>query len=179
MTDSKDTGASQAVKVAKDRAAGNHAGIVTLRNDVRVKLVPVSTALLDEVTSRIEQPEVPVWHNEAKGRDEPNPDDPRYVRAMEEYNRQRGLAVMDALCMFGVELIDGLPEDEGWLKKLRFMEKRKSISLDGYDLDDPLDVEFLYKRYIAVDNEVINMITSMSTISEEDVEQAVNSFPSN
>lgn len=165
------------VEAAKEIAAQlGSSQIITTQTGVRVRLVPVSTALMEEVTSRIVEPEVPMWHNESKNRDEPNPDDPVYIRALERVARDRGVAVMDAMCMFGVELVDGLPEDASWLKKLKFMEKRGQVSLDGFDLEDPLDLEFLYKRYIAVDNELIAKVSNMSTMTPEAVEKAESRF---
>lgn len=176
MSDAKNV----AVEVAHDVATesgGNE--IVTTVTGVRLKLVPVSTALIEEVTSRIEEPPVPMWHNEAKNRDEPNPDDPTYLKAVEKVGRDRGIAVMDAMCMFGVELVDGMPEDASWLKKLLFMEKRGQVNLKNYDLEDPLDLEFLYKRYVVVDNEIIGRVSDISTLTPESIERAEGRFRGN
>lgn len=143
---------------------------------VRLQLVPVSASLIDEVTSRIKDPEIPIWHNAEKDRDEPNPADPTYIRKLEETGRLRGVAAMDAMIMFGVELPDGLPEDESWLKKLKFMEKRGLLSLDGYDITDDMDKEFLFKRMVAVSGGLITKISELSGISGEEVERAKDSF---
>jgi len=167
---------SKAVEVAKEIATETGSETVTTKSGVRVRLLPVSTTLIEEVSSRIEDPPVPMWHNEQKGRDEPNPNDPVYVRLMEKANRDRGVAVMDAMCMFGVELIDGVPEDDGWLKKLLFMQKRGQVDLSGFDLNDPLDLEFVYKRYIAVDNDLLTKIGRISTLTPEAIAKAENNF---
>lgn len=169
-----------AVEVAKEIAQENASDhIRTLASGVRVRLSTVSTALLDEVTNKIKDPEVPIWRNEDKGRDEPNPLDPTYLRDLAEANRTRGIAVMDALVMFGVELVDGLPSDESWLTKLRYLEKRGQVDLSSYDLKDPFDLEFLYKRFIAVDNDTLTAIGRLSSFNEEDIDKAENSFPRN
>lgn len=168
---------NKAVEVAKEIASQNNSdGTRTLSTGVRVRIHPVSTALLDEVANRIKDPDVPMWHNEDKGRDEPNPNDPTYNRQLADANRQRGVAVMDAMVMFGVELVDGVPETDEWLTKLRYLEKRGQIDLSSYDVKDPLDKEFLYKRYIAVDNETLSMIGQMSTFTQEDVSKAEANF---
>jgi len=111
---------SAAVKVAKE-ATLDATREVNLSTGVRAKLRPVATTLIDEVASRIKDPEVPMWHNPDKDRDEPNPNDPKYIAAKEEADRQRGIAVIDAVVMFGVELLDGVPDD-GWLGKLQYLE---------------------------------------------------------
>ena len=86
---------------------------------------------------------------------------------------------MDAMVMFGLELVDGMPEDDGWLRKLRFMEKRGQVDLSAYDTEDPFDLEFLYKRYIAADQEIIGRISAMSTLTGEAMERAERNFRRN
>lgn len=168
-----------AVEVAKEIAAQEGSSqIITTANGVKIRIVPVSTALVEEVTSRIEDPEVPMWHNPDKDRDEPNPADPAYLRAVDKANRARGIAVMDVMCMFGAELVDGVPADQSWISKLRFMEKRGQVSLADFDLSDPLDLEFLYKRYVAVDNETIGLISQLSMLTPDAVEKQENNFRS-
>jgi len=124
--------------------------IVTLSTGVVVRLKPVSSSLVEEMKAAIKMPPVPVVWIEEKEREEENPNDPRYVEAVEEVQRRRAEAIFDALCIFGVELVDGLPEDAGWLKKLRFLEKQGTLDLSDFDLEDEFDLEFIYKRYVAV-----------------------------
>ena len=119
-----------------------------------------------------------MWKNPDKDRDEPNPNDPVYKKAMEETVRQRGLAAIDTMCLLGIELVDGMPEDERWLSKLRYMEKRGLLSLSAYDLNDPLDKEFLFKRFMVASNEIIQALTRVSGITSEEVAKAEQSFPS-
>lgn len=168
-----------AVTVAKELKGGVREKHVTLSSGDEAILRPVTASLIDEVTSRVRDPEVPMWFNEAKEREEPNPSDPKYLRAMDEANRERGVAAMDAMIMFGVELVNGLPDNENWVKKLRFLEKRGQLSLKDYDLEDEFDRTFLYLRYIAVDSKIIGEITGLSGMSAEEIEQAEDSFPDN
>lgn len=123
---------------------------VTLSTGVRVRLHPVSASLVEEMKNTIKMPPVPKVWLEAKEREEENPNDPAYLEAVEECQRKRADATFDALCTFGIELVDGLPEDGVWLKKLRLLERRGSMDLSGFDLEDSFDQEFLYKRYVAV-----------------------------
>lgn len=170
---------SPAVDVAKDMSArdGNNR-IFEVEPGVRVRLRPVSASLIDDVTSRIPEPDVPMWHNKDKDRDEPNPSDPGYLIALEQMNRKRGIVAMDAMVMFGAELVDGLPASDEWLRKLKWMERHNMIDLSGYDLDDELDREFVYKRYVAVTPDLLAKISEVSGISSQEVERAEKSFPS-
>lgn len=179
MTDeAKPREAVEVAKEVKGREDGQR-NILTLPDGHRARLAPVSAALIEEVTSRIKDPEPPTVYIEEVGREEPNPDDPKYRRELEEVGRKRGIAAMDAMVMFGVELLDGLPESDGWLKKLQKMEKMGHIDLSGYDTDDELDKEFLYKRFIVVDGSVITRISELSGMTGEEIERAESSFPGN
>ena len=152
---------------------------------IKVRLVPVPPQMIDEVSNRIKDPDVPLVPNPDRptdkypdGKPEPNPFDPAYTKAMEEAVRQRGLAAIDTMCLLGIELVDGMPEDERWLSKLRYMEKRGLLSLSAYDLNDPLDKEFLFKRFMVASNEIIQALTRVSGITSEEVAKAEQSFPS-
>jgi hypothetical protein len=90
--------------------------------------------------------------------------------------------------LWGVELVDGIP-DNGWLEKLQFMERQENIDLlSSFDLDNPLDREFAYKKYIAIGDQldengenvdVLFILQGNNIISEDGVEQATNLFPGN
>lgn len=169
-------GKSPAVKAAKKKKNKVDENVVTLNDGSRARLTPVSSSLIEEIQSNIKDPDVPMWENKDKGRKEPNPSDPTYIKELAEADRARSMAVYEAMCMFGVDLLDGLPEDDGWLKKLRYMSKRGSIDIDDYDLEDEFDLEFLYKRFIAVGNNHVMEITKLSGVTEEDIAEAEKSF---
>lgn len=160
------------IEVAKERREETELqGIITLSSGVRARILSVAASLIDQVTAKIKDPDPPMWHNEDKDRDEPNYADPVYIRRMGDAERERGVAAMDALIMFGVELVDGLPEDNGWLKKLKFL---------GVEIDekDQLAVEFAYKKFVATSVSDLSLITAKSGISAEDVAAAEKSFRS-
>lgn len=162
-------------QVAEEKENGNERR--TLLSDGRWgRLVPVSIALVEEVTARIVDPPVPMWHNEERDRDEPNPSDPTYLAGLAEAEKRRGMAVMDAMIMFGVDLLEGLPEGDGWVDKLRFMERLGALDLSKFDTDNPIDREFLYKRYIACPASLVGEISRISGMTEADVEKAERTF---
>jgi hypothetical protein len=167
-----------AVEVAKSLATREKETIIETQYGASLRVVPVSPSLLDEVSSRIKDPQVPMWHNPDKDRDEPNPNDPNYLAEIEEAKRKRGVAMIDAMVMFGAELVGGLPNDDRWLKKLQFLAKRGQLDLEGYDLSDELDLEFLFKRFIALDNEALMEVTKASGMVSEEVTQAEATFRS-
>lgn len=151
--------------------------VVTLSTGIRARIVPVAASLVEDVMNAVPEPEVPTFMNEQKGREEPNPHDPSYQRAMRQYERERNDAAMSALVLFGLELEDGVPDDDTWLKKLQFIERRTQLDLSGFDLNDELDQEFVYKRYIACGTMDLITIGRKAGLSQEDVQEAVNTFP--
>jgi hypothetical protein len=138
------------------------------------KAIPV--AIISDVTSRIPEPDIPVWHDPEYDRDVQNPNDPAYIRAKDEVDRKRGEAMIDATVMFGIGLPGGVPPTDKWLPKLKFMEKRGQIDLSGYNLDDPLELEFVFKRYMIANIALINYIQNMSSVTPEDIGQAGRPF---
>ena len=158
------------VAVAKERRGdADEGGIVTLSSSVRVRLMPVAPSLIDEAMARVLDPEVPIWIDPEKDRELPNPNDPAYLRACTAAVNARARASTDALIMFGIELEEGVPEDDAWLKKLQKL---------GHDIDpkDPIDVEFAYKKYIAVQLKDYPLLGRRSGIRGEDVDAQADSF---
>ena len=140
MTDDKK---SHALEVAKEQDEQD--GSTVLSTGVRARMVPVAASLISEVASRVKDPPVPMCYIDEKEREELNPDDPEYLRQLAEATTKRGTVSLETMVMFGVELIDGVPEDDAWLNRLRFLEKRGDLDLSGYDFDDPMELEFVYK----------------------------------
>lgn len=162
-------GTIPAVDVAKEQAIlGAGDNVRTLATGVRARLRPVAASLIDEVTIRVPDPVVPMWHNEEKDRDEPNPTDPAYLKDLETMARQRGLAGLDAMIMFGVELVEAIPDD-GWERRLKFLGIE-------FDAQDDFEREFYYKKYVAISNEDVALIGALSGVNQEAVNQAVRSF---
>jgi hypothetical protein len=169
---------SAAVKVARKKDSFDATVEITLTTGVRARLKPVAASLIDEAVATVELPEIPVWHNPDKGRDEANPNDPTYIRELGETDRKRGIAAIDTMIMVGVELIDGLPEDGKWLEQLKLLEKRGRLDLSGYDLESEIEKEFVYKRYFAMSAEDLAVLSQISSVKEEDITDAVKSFRS-
>ena len=160
------------VEIARKREQIEDDGIHTLASGVRVTISPVTASLIDQVTARIKDPDPPMWHNEDKDRDEPNYADPRYIKGLADAERERGLAAMDAIMMFGFELVDGIPENDAWMKKLKLL---------GIDVEvgDEIETEFAYKKYVAVAPDEVTLVTERSGISAEEFEAAEASFLGN
>jgi hypothetical protein len=150
-----------------------------LPDGVRVKVVPVSAALIEAVVSRIPDPPVPVIHDEESGKDISNPGHPDYLAAIQRASRMRNAASIDAMLMFGLEIDENtpIPPEGKWIKRLQYLVKLGHLDLSAFDLNDETDREFLYKRYIAANADILSAITGVSGVAEEEISQAEDSFP--
>ena len=154
-------------------------GILMLSTGYRAKIKPVSAVLLDNAMSRIKDPEIPEVYLEDKDRKEPNPNDPSYLKAMEEANHKRSMASVDVMILMGIQLIDPIPPDEDWLFGLQDLSRLGLFDLTPYDMTNPRDREFVFKRFVAVGNDDLKMISKKMGISEEDLKAAEAAFPGN
>jgi len=147
-----------------------------LSTGVRARIKTVAASLIDKVTSRLVEPEVPMEMNPDKQRNEANPLSPKYLAAMRDFNKARGEAAIEAMIMFGVELIDEIPPDSEWLDKLQLLAKHEQLDLSKYDLQNPIEKEYLYKTFIAVGVSDLALIMASASIPTEAINRAAESF---
>lgn len=158
-----------AVQVAKQQKTG--AGIHVTRTGIRVKIRAFPEMLARRAVLAIKDPPVPVYFNEDKGREEPNPHDPDYLAAKEEAEQRRGDAGIDAALLFGVELLDPLPDNDLWLKKLAYL----NIEIDP---TDALSVELAYLKYVAFSSsDDLSVLTGQVSVTEAGVAEELATFP--
>jgi hypothetical protein len=162
---------SPAVQTARETTS--EPGMVILANGLRAKLVPVPAAVISEVTSRVKEPDVPMWADpERDGRLVQNPNDPEYIKAQKDVDQQRTNGMLDAAALFGIELFDPIPPQKTWLSKLKMLK----IDISAYNLEDELELEFVYKRFILATGDVLSEIMRLSTVSAGDINRADASF---
>jgi hypothetical protein len=156
----------EVVKVAREV---NKDGIVTLASGIRAKIKPVSPSLIAEVMNRVKQPSPPKFKNPDNGVEEDNPLDPAYIKQLGEVDRLRSEAATDAMIMFGMELVDEIPDDGVWISRLKFI---------GIEVDDSSDlsIEFAYKKYIALSANDLVTLTRLSSITQEAIDKEINNF---
>lgn len=165
-----------ALAVAREQSQATDP-VIELSTGYKARLVPVAGFLLTKVATRIQDPEIPMWPNPDKeGKLEPNPSDPAYLWAVAAADRERTEAVMDAIVLFGVEIQGELPPVGNWLPKLQKMVALGHLDLDGFNVEDPLDQEFLFKRYIAVGAGDMEEVMRRSGITQAMISEAAKSF---
>lgn len=93
----------------------------TTQDGVVLHLRSVAPMLINDAQRRVKEPKIPLVKNLDKGDDvwEENPNDPSYLRAVEEHRQTLGELTNSLLIMRGTEVVsvpDGFPklEDKAW-----------------------------------------------------------------
>lgn len=162
------------IETAQEEARGTQEKqIHTLSTGVRVRVSPVAAGLITKAQMKIKYPKVPTFYNADKDREEENPNHPDYLADYARVNEERGMATLDVMCMFGLELVDGIP-DTDWVRRLKLVMP----DLD-FDENDSLLCEYYYKTLIAVGVQDSVILAKAMGVSEEAIAQAEESFPGN
>jgi hypothetical protein len=148
------------------------------RTGVVLELRMVGAWLVNQARRSLKEPQVPVQMIEDKGREEPNPNHPDYIAAMEQYQAQLANLIMDTYLYLGTVLVskpDNLPgpNDGDWAEelalfgiptrdtKLRYADWIKNVVLRG-DME-----EFTALR---------EAIGNVNAVTETAVAEAADSF---
>lgn len=150
-------------------------------NGVMLEIRPVSSRLVQQLLKQIKEPKVPTFTNEAKGRLEENPSDPEYLEALSLY-KDKTLDVTDRAYLLHTKVISTLPEgvleesSNEWSNELEYLglENIHESGRERY-------IDWL-KYYVLTDGDFKNLMTAMlvagGLVSEEDVNAAIDNFPS-
>lgn len=89
--------------------------IATFPNGLRLKLHPnrMSKQLIIDAAADVLDPAVPMFYAKDLGRDEPNPNDPAYLAALEDAQNRRAWASIKAALVLGTSIEELPPDTEG------------------------------------------------------------------
>ncbi len=144
---------------------------IVLSTGVVLKAKRVSSVLFAELARKFKEPEPPMWYNKENDREEENPNDPAYLRAKSQYATDLGLAVLNAVILFGTCVVKVPPdidalESDGWKQKLR---------IAGIEIGDTKDHEYIaWIKYIATTGQedydkIETAVAGISNVLEDDV----------
>ncbi len=177
--DKKDTDKFKALEEAKRGDENGSVGLITLSSGVVLKAKAVSPMLLLRLATRFEEPQIPMIHDDSKGREMPNPLDPDYLAAKTAYDGKLTQVMVDGFVMYGTT-VETVPEDidepgdDGWIDMLRA-------------IGEETDPKNKYWRYMTwVETQAIKSAEDMmmlveevgrlSGVSEKEVTAAVENF---
>jgi hypothetical protein len=180
--------AARAAALETLRASGgepDEPGTLRLSSGIVLRIKAVPQRALRDAARRVPVPPVPVFHNEDKDRDEENPNDPDYQRAMQEYQIATYSAGANIAMLMGTEFKSAPPgeygpDDDEWVS---FLRMTSSGLLDEIDLNDKAQRYFAWLNYWALrtnDDTSLCVMAPMlaASVSEEEVALAVSSFRS-
>lgn len=164
-----------------EAAAAQAEGEFTSSNGVRFQLIKVSRLLIMDAVKNISEPKVPVVFIEEKGRTEPNPSDPDYLAAVQNFNLTRALLVSTLTISLGSRVLS-LPEAYNTVDDTEW-----STDLADFGVLVPAKGKARYgawlKYYILSDEDIGALVTAImrysGTTIEADAQAAQASFPSN
>lgn len=153
--------------------------VYTLSTGVKFKTRPMASIIIYDVQRQIPLPEPPLIKIKQRGQDRLVEDytNPYYVDRMEEAQRDRNIAAMDAMIRFGVELVSPLPDNMEWLQNLQSVLDLSRFEDDGGDIT--LDnLKYIYLRYVAMLTAADYTLVSGAVMpTQEEVAEAVEQFP--
>ncbi len=99
---------------------------ITLTTGVVLRLKKFSFMRIQSIVSQFKEPEIPKEWDVAREREIRNPDSPVYLAEKAEMDQRRTMAVIDAIMVFGTEIISvpkDFPklEDDNWIEELEFI----------------------------------------------------------
>jgi len=172
---------NKVVELAEEIKNKNVDETIVLSTGVVLKANRVSSVLFAELARKFVAPVPPIWHNADIGRDEENPNDPAYLREKEKYNTDLGLAVLNAVILFGTSIVSipqniERPESNGWKTKL---------DISGIDVGETEEHRYIaWVKYVATTcqedyDKIETAVAGISNVLEDDVSIASQIFRDN
>lgn len=152
---------------------------VELSSGIVLRLKAVPPFLVRNAVTRLEKPKIPILENPEKGRSEPNPADPAYLDALDEYEAQTIEVGINVLLIAGTEVLEvpteGFsPDDAGWRELAEYFD----IALD---VENPKTNYLNYLKCYALASaedlrRVLQPLMALAGLTEEEVTKAVEGF---
>lgn len=166
------------VKAVKDEG-DQESNLIPLSSGVVLERIPVPRAMLMDIWRKYKEPEIPTFFNEDKQRNEENPNDPDYIKALEDFNVQVTFAMLDIGIVFGTK-IHSLPKD---FVNPYSPEWVDTCNVLGLEVPENDKIKYLkWVKYIAAPTEgdlvaISNGVLPNYGVRQTTVEQAIETFP--
>jgi len=150
---------------------------------VKVRFKPMSSMIVQRAQEAVPMPPVfqqavPGPNNSVRIVDNPNHQD--YVDRKREAEASRGIKAIEAMILFSVELVNGLPKDNTWLDDLAMvtdLQKYQAVDVDGKVTMSDKAKKLLYVMNVAaVTGDDFGMIATNAVVTEGRVQEEVATF---
>lgn len=153
---------------------------ITLGNGVILELKPVPPIAIREAAMQSSPPVVPRVFIEDKGREEENPNDPGYLRALQRYAFEQLYRATDVIMLMGTGLkycpptVFNIDSDE-WVEQLQ------ALSIEIPPFTNKYARYLAWLRLYAITSElevgfILGKVTALSGVTELEVQRAAASF---
>ncbi len=155
---------------------------VTLSNGVKVRIEAPNLFAFSDICREIRdnEPQPPVVHIEEKGREEENPSDPEYLRALERYTANSSERLHNLMLLTGLKVVE-VPDGVSALENDEWLDLLKALGLPLPE--NPIDRKIAWLKYVIV-SDVVDLalvstpLRAMLGIEEKAVANSVNLFRS-
>lgn len=161
---------------------GTPQDIFTTSEGLKFKLYKVNSHIILEANKQMREPKVPVVFIADKGREEENPNDPDYQAALQNFNMERGLLVVNTHLAFGTKLMsqDNLPEGKQRLEEDEWTEDLREM----FGIEVPAKGKARYLRWLKfhllaeedMNALAVAVMRYSGRVTEADVVQAEDAF---
>ncbi len=156
-------------------------GKVIMSTGVVFRIKDTGVMALDAIRRKMlkSEPQVPEVYIEDKGRKEPNPNDPGYIKAKQEWDQELTDKLINASIVMSVE-IESLPEKFPTIEDCSWADKLKYIDLDVPE--DAYGRKITWVKYCAAPTteDIYSLFLACARragVTEEDVAEASAMFP--
>lgn len=161
-------------------------GIRTLSTGLRVRFHHVNSMTIQRAGDSIPIPPVyeqAITQSSGAVRFVQNPNHPDYKVRVDAANVEKSLKSLEAMILFGVELVDPLPPDSEWLDDLSMvvdLEKYYRSDAEGNRTLSDKAKKLIYVMHRGAQTaEDYRLIAQSISVTEEAVQERVKAFPGN
>ena len=149
----------------------------------RVRITPIPAVVLQMLQKEHPEPEIPISIVKMGGKDvsEPNPNDPRYRRALDQHRLEMGDATLKLMMLRGMEILELPPNMQPYDKDETWEEELEVIGISVPKTALARKVVWMRYRilgYVADFTKVQEACWKLGGVSEEEIAAAEARFPS-
>lgn len=165
---------------ASDNGGGH--SLIRLSSGVVLKAKKVNPFLVQEVVRQFDKPKPPIVMVEDIGKEVENENDPGYVDAMNDYNGQVSMAIVDLFIVKGTELYGKIPQDISGVDDTNWQDDLDAIGVKIGT--NPRKKYIMWVKFVAAPNDqdimdILSGVGRESGVAEADVQSAAQSFRNN
>lgn len=157
----------------------------TLETGIVLRLKPVPLMALNAAAARVPRPAVPVVMIPEKGREEPNPNDPAYQQAIEDWAIDQTEAQLAVALLLGTEIEsvpEGMwgPDDDEWIDEAQEVQQlagNADFAIHREGRARYLDWLRMYAITSIIDRDSLRRLLTLGyAITEREVQRAAETF---